>query len=509
MAEFLRHTLLASILMVLCICLPAYGQTGSVTVLTSISSSEDGGTVTLTFTSGVPRYSLVADGTDKPALILALTSAGSGLQGLTSQHGSLRSVSFTQEDTMLTLHFTSSSAINLSVAPSGQRLLLHVSKTGLPQSVDVGTGLVAGEAGAQTAMPTQSFRSPGQDGFEVVRLNYADVSEVVGLLTDGQTVKANDSFDPHEPAFGSAGLGGSAPVATQPVTLSTSEDPMAQSVNDVIAVDRRLNAIILKGNPERIAELKRKIAQIDIPVETVLLETMFVELDMTGAKNVGIDFNNASGQIGAATLVTGAFIPSGFDVNKPLTSASVQAAIYAQVQSGRGRIVSKPRISALSGSSAKIITGDAIPILTSIALSGVNGVSQQVQYVNVGVSLEIAPRVTADGNVNSHIFCMVSSVTGYDPRGYPRISQREAQTSATVHDGDTYVIGGLTEDNSSEGKSKVPLLGDIPGLGQIFGTNQSSENKTDLYIVVTPHIVHRGDPLASEVVEALRKTRLE
>ena len=170
-----------------------------------------------------------------------------------------------------------------------------------------------------------------------------------------------------------------------------------------------------------------------MPVESVILETIFVELSETGAKNVGLDFANANGQLALTTFQVGGFVPFGVDKNR-LASLSMQAAIYAQVQEGLGRVVSKPRISAQSGSSAKIITGDALPILTSIQLSGVNGVSQQVQYVNVGVTLQIAPRVSADGFVTSHVFCVVSSVTGFS-QGYPTISQREAETSATVHDG--------------------------------------------------------------------------
>src|SRR5262249_4679336 len=147
-----------------------------------------------------------------------------------------------------------------------------------------------------------------------------------------------------------------------------------------------------------------------------------------------------------ATFQSGAFVPTTAYGSKALTSVSFQAAIYDQVQKGQGRIVSKPRIAAQSGGSAKIITGDALPILTSITLSGVNGVSQQVQYVNVGVTLQIAPRVSEDGYVSSHVFCVVSSVTGYS-QGYPTISQREASTSATVRDGETFVIGGLTQEN--------------------------------------------------------------
>jgi general secretion pathway protein D len=153
--------------------------------------------------------------------------------------------------------------------------------------------------------------------------------------------------------------------------------------------------------------------------------------------------------------------------------------------------VSTPRIAAQSGDTAKILTGDALPILTSITLSGVNGVSQQVQYVNVGVTLQIAPRVSPDGYVTSHIYAVVSSVTGFQ-QGYPTISQREAETSASVRDGETFVIGGLTIDNALRTKSKVPILGDIPLLGLPFRLDKNNTSKTDLYVVITPHIVrHR------------------
>ncbi len=326
-------------------------------------------------------------------------------------------------------------------------------------------------------------------------LKYADVSEIVGLLTDGLTVKSNDAFVPREPAFGSAGMnGGSAFIPPAAQNAEVSDQPLGQSVDDSIGIDRRLNAVILKGSPERIARLKEKIAQIDVPVQSVILETIFVELTESGARNVGLDFNNANSQIGVATYQVGQFIAPGFPIDQGLTSAQFQAAIYAQVRAGHGRIVSKPRIAAQSGASAKIITGDALPILTAITLSGVNGVSQQVQYVNVGVTLQIAPRVSSDGFVTSHVFCVVSSVTGFS-QGYPTISQREAQTSATVHDGETFVIGGLTEENELSTKDKIPGLGDIPALGEFFRLHKGTHSKTELYIVVTPHIVKRGEPV--------------
>jgi general secretion pathway protein D len=116
-------------------------------------------------------------------------------------------------------------------------------------------------------------------------------------------------------------------------------------------------------------------------------------------------------------------------------------------------------------------------------------VSQQVQYVNVGVTLQIAPRVSSDGAVSSHVYCVVSSVTGYS-QGYPTISQRQAETSATVHDGEAFVIGGLVQENELKSTMKVPLLGDIPVLGRAFTEVKNTMDKTELYIVITPHILH-------------------
>jgi general secretion pathway protein D len=118
--------------------------------------------------------------------------------------------------------------------------------------------------------------------------------------------------------------------------------------------------------------------------------------------------------------------------------------------------------------------------------------------VNVGVTLQIAPRVSSDGFVTSQIYGVVSSVTGFS-QGYPTISQREAETSASVRDGETFVIGGLTQENNLTTKSKIPGFGDIPALGNLFRVRRGTRSKTELYIVITPHIVrHRRFELQSE-----------
>lgn len=431
-----------------------------------------------------PFQALTNDPRD-PALALALATRSASAAAPRGLKGLVRSIQFVQAEGVLVLHFIVNTNATITASRNGDQLIDVVVSNGATADQNKVT-----EAAAPSA-PAQIYGPPGgQQDYQLVLLKYADVSEVVGLLTDG-SIKSNDVFIPEEPQFGSNNLTGSS-YQPQPTSQAPgkSDEPLGESINASIAIDRRLNAVWLRGSPDDIARLKSMIAMIDIPVDSVILETEMVELTETGSKALGIDFTNANGQLGVATFQTGQFIPLGIQTGDHLTSFQFQAALYAQIAKGNGRIVSKPRIAAQSGSTAKIITGDALPILTAITLSGVNGVSQQVQYVNVGVTLQIAPRVSADGYVTSHVYAVVSSVTDFR-QGYPEISQRQAETSATVRDGDSFVIGGLTQDENINNSSKIPILGDIPIIGQAFRKDTNTRTKTELYIIVTPHIVHR------------------
>jgi general secretion pathway protein D len=436
------------------------------------------------FAPTATTYAPAQGAPNQPGVGFASTRRASTARQPAGLKGLVRSLDFQQIQDILIVRFNATKTATFSAVQTSDKALEITIRSG-----DYRAGIGNDQILPPPPPPAASYEPPSD--YALVLLKYADVSEVVGLLTDGQTVKSNDVFIPSEPAFGSNSLTGNTyqPQA-QTQAPGANDDPLGQNVDASIGIDRRLNAIWLKGTPERIAQLKQMISAIDIPVDSVVLETQFVELTEQGLKALGLDFNNANGQLGVVTFQTGQFIPPGVPAGSHLTSTQFQLALYAQISKGNGRIVSRPRISAQSGSTAKIITGDALPILTSIALSGVNGVSQQVQYVNVGVTLQIAPRVSGDGWVSSHVFAVVSSVTGTS-QGYPTISQREAETSATVRDGDSFVIGGLTQDETISTKSKVPLLGDIPLIGLAFRNERTTRSKTELYIIVTPHVVHR------------------
>jgi general secretion pathway protein D len=295
---------------------------------------------------------------DQPGVGFASTTRGPHAVQPTGLKGLVRGLQFDQEGDLLIVRFEATAAAGFTAVQTGDRTIEVTISSGAPaaihKSADMATGPPPG------GLPPAVEPAPGEDNYELVLLKYADVSEVVGLLTDGITVKSNDVFVPKEPGFGSNSLTGNqyTPQASTQAPGS-SDEPLGQSVDASMAIDRRRNAIWLRGSPERLARLKRMIATIDIPLDSVVLETQMVELTETGSKAIGIDFTNANGQIGVLTFQSGQYIPPGVPAGPHLTSASFQAALYAQISKGNGRIISKPRIAAQSGSTAKIITGDA------------------------------------------------------------------------------------------------------------------------------------------------------
>lgn len=459
-----------------------------------VTADESGATFILRFSPAEPRFATIDRNPTRPELVMATTLKTGRVPDRQSFRGLVRSLLFVTEGSSLVLRFDTARPASIKAEMIGNTSV-QVRVEQLPDEETIGSRPL-GSTGESVIPQQQLSRVPIDsfavgDSYEMVFLKYADVSEVVGLLSEGLEIAPNDVFIRREPGFGSPGSGQQSNFISAPQQPDREQAPLGQNFGNGLAIDRRLNSIWVTGTPERIEQVKRQIALIDVPVDSVILETQFVELSETGARNLGFEFNNQNGQLAVGDVATGSFLPFGINPTDILPSGQLQLAILAQIQKGEGRIVSRPRIAAQSGSTAKIITGDALPILTSIQLSGVNGVSQQVQYVNVGVTLQIAPRVSSDGYITSKIYGVVSSVTGFS-QGFPTISQREAETSASVRDGETFVIGGLTQENVLTTKSQIPLLGDIPILGALFRNERSTTSKTELYIVITPRIVrHR------------------
>jgi general secretion pathway protein D len=333
-----------------------------------------------------------------------------------------------------------------------------------------------------------------------VPLNFAEVSEVAGLLVKGATVSSEDAFTAQSPfasqtstsssgSSSSYSSSSSAPAAAAPsyVTIPAGQilpkdTPQGVRFDDHVAVDRRLNAIILTGTKSEIDNYERIISDIDVPTRSVVLETQIVELTQTAARNLGIDFS-PNGTLGTATYRASTGLPAMGGLN-------FQASLYAAQDKGQAKVLAQPRLLALNGQPAAILSGEAVPIYNTLTVPSGGGtiVQQQVQYINVGVSLQILPRIADDGRVTVHIFDEVSTILGYVQTA-PQIAVRQELTSAIVTDGDSLVIGGLLQEDDISNLRKIPGIGDIPILGNLFKYGSSSTKSTNLYVVITPHVL--------------------
>ena len=470
---------------------PALAQTVNLTAANVERMRNGGARLVLAFSSGPPKYQVYGNGTTQVTVMLMGTAPAANTATAIPGVGPITAgqISVLGTATTIVLYVREQATLQVTRGP-GQTLL-----------VDILSGPAAMPNAAARPPPSPQPVAAAQGIVtKVVPLKYADVSEIVGILS-GTSIAPNITSQA-QPSTGNysspstLGAGGSGfGTSTSPtvsfagVTGEGSQESAGQRINDNIAVDRRLNAIILTGTSAQIAQYQALIDAVDIPLRSVMLETEIVELTDRAAADVGIDFTNgATGQIGAVSFTTA-------NVGSQ-NQLSLQAAIFAQVLKGNGRIIATPRILALDGKPASILTGDALPILTSITVSGVNAVQQQVQYVNVGVNLQILARSTSDGYVTAQVYSAVSSVTGYTA-SYPNIAQRQASTTVTVRDGQSFVLGGLLEKNELNRLSKIPVLGDLPLIGSFFRVRHNSSSTDNLYIVVTPRIIERGGPSPS------------
>jgi len=465
----------------------AAASAAAIVSLRGVATSNGGARLLIVFSGGVPSYNIYGNGTAEISLLLLGTARAPNSPGNIGGAGPLSGalLSSAGDSQNLSLHLAAPATVRVSVG-AGTTLIVDIP----PPAAAANATPAFGSAPQATPTPAAPGAAPGQT-VEVVLLKYADVSEVIGILVAGQSIPSNDSFSPQSSNFGSSPSGftggiGSAGAFNSPFNTNTVQQAglaqgLGQRINDNLAIDRRLNAVVLTGTPAEVTAFKALIDKIDQPLSSVVLETQIVELTNSAAKDVGIDFTSGGGPISALTYKVGSLATGQ-------GAGTLQAAIFDQVSHGHGRIIAKPRILALNGSPASILTGDSLPILTNIVVSGVNAIQQQVQYVNVGVNLQIQPRISSDGYVTSHLFSEVSSVTAFS-QGFPQISQRQASTSATVKDGDSFVIGGLLKESEISNMSKIPLLGDLPIIGAFFRVRHDSSQSTNLYIIVTPHIV--------------------
>ncbi|MFL6533269.1 MAG: type IV pilus secretin PilQ [Pseudomonas sp.] len=278
-----------------------------------------------------------------------------------------------------------------------------------------------------------------------------------------------------------------------------------------ITVDERTNNIIAYQTQDRLDELRRIVAQLDIPVRQVMIEARIVEANVDYDKSLGVRWGgsvqnkgnwNSSGVTTGDSTTIGT--PGSTSTNQPFVDLGASGntsgigiafitdnvlldlELTAMEKTGNGEIVSQPKVVTSDKETAKILKGTEIPYQEASS-SGATSVS----FKEASLSLEVTPQITPDNRI-----IMEVKVTKDEPdylnkvQEVPPIKKNEVNAKVLVNDGETIVIGGVFSNTQSKVVDKVPFLGDVPYLGRLFRRDVVSEKKSELLVFLTPRIMN-------------------
>ncbi|MGI8561241.1 MAG: type IV pilus secretin PilQ [Luteimonas sp.] len=346
---------------------------------------------------------------------------------------------------------------------------------------------------------------------EYIPISYGSAEDIAKLLTEDS--KGNQ---------GGGGAGGAAGGSQARGFLSS---------RGSISFDRRTNTLLVIDIPQRVAEIQRLVALLDKPVDQVVIEARIVIANESFARELGARFgiSGATGKpgdrssLGFGNNVTnssqnalnrgaaqqggeGIFdisrglnvdLPSSFQNAGSLALSILNAGYLLDVelsalqQEGRGEVISNPRIVTSNQREAVIRQGQEVGYLT--VTGGQSNNVPTVQFKDVLLELKVTPTITADGRVFLTIAVTKDEILDFVSIGafgdVPQLSKREVNTAVLIEDGQTVVIGGVYEFSNRSDVTKVPFLGDIPILGNLFKTKGRSKSKAELLIFVTPKVL--------------------
>jgi len=250
--------------------------------------------------------------------------------------------------------------------------------------------------------------------------------------------------------------------------------------------------------------------QFEMGMEFALQDLLFSEKATMGANDTlqgsNFDFIGGTdiGATGESPLGGISFTIAGEDFNFLFRALQTQ---------GRVEVLSRPQIFVQDNQEANITVGERVPTVQDITVSSAGVVTPSVTYEDVGVILTVTPIVNADGYVSMAIKPEISSigtssVSVASGVNLPIFTQRSAETTVTVKDGETIVIGGLITSRDNDSDNKVPLAGDVPILGNLFRSTVRKSTKTELLIVLTPHVVRTPEDARTLSIQVRDQTGL-
>jgi general secretion pathway protein D len=285
-------------------------------------------------------------------------------------------------------------------------------------------------------------------------------------------------------------------------------------------IDERSSALTMRDTPEHVRMAEKLIASLDEPEPEVVMEVEVLEITHTLADQLGINYPSsvafaptplhAAAAAGAAS--SGLVLSDiGKQNSNTITVSSLGVSVDLMKTLGDTNVLSSPRIRARNKEKAKILVGDRVPVVTSgtSATTGGSYSTSSVQYLDVGLTVDVQPTIHNDGNVAIKVGLEVSSITktlnipignGGTTLAY-QIGTRNANTVLELRDGETQVLAGLIQDNDTRNSSRIPGLGDLPILGRLFGSNGTNRTKSEIVLSITPHIIRAQERPSSEMTE--------
>lgn len=261
-----------------------------------------------------------------------------------------------------------------------------------------------------------------------------------------------------------------------------------------VVTDAKTNSLVMRDTPAAIAVAEKLIAANDVPDPEVMLEVQVLEVSADRTSNLGLKFPESFSLSTPSTATTlGALRGLGTD---DLTASSLSLGLNLLLQDTDTNILASPRIRARNKEKARILVGDKVPVITNLISPQQNGsnsvITGSVQYVDVGIKLEVEPQVYADADVGIKVNLEVSNIartiTTASGVAY-QIGTRNATTALRLRDGETQVLAGLINDQDRSTASKLPGLGQLPILGRLFSSTNASGGKTEIILSITPRIV--------------------
>ncbi|WP_031437250.1 type II secretion system secretin GspD [Methylobacter tundripaludum] len=350
-------------------------------------------------------------------------------------------------------------------------------------------------------------------GVNVYRVQNVNAEELAATLNEIFTGAAKKEKSAKvAPGEKAAELTNKAPEKQNvPKTSTPTGEAEVANVGEVrIISDVANNSVIVVATPQEYEVILPVIKQLDLLPLQVLIDATIVSVKLTDSLKYGIQWfldhggSSISSGNGAATLGSIATASAAAFTSGGLTaiynSGIVNALLSAQANKGNVNIISSPSLMVLNNQEAKINVGDQVPIQTGtlgsvVGSGGTTGattaIQSSIQYKDTGVTLEVTPRVNANGMVIMDIKQTVSSAvkteTGVNTS--PTIQKKEIESSVAVQDSETIVLGGLIDNNNSNAIGGIPWLNELPWIGPLFGNTDRENIKNELVVLITPRVV--------------------